>query len=113
VSRLALLIAVAIAAGPLPLQAAESPGAAQISLDGGDTGPVPFPHLRHQQALKDCMACHETFPQAKGAIAQLKAQGTLQPKQVMNKLCTACHKRNKAAGKVAGPITCTQCHHKS
>ncbi len=110
---LALLATMGLGAIVPHLATADSPGAAELLLDGGSSGQVPFPHLRHQQVLKECTQCHETFPREKGAIGRLKAQGALQPKQVMNKLCTACHKQKKAAGEKTGPITCTQCHQKS
>jgi len=90
--------------------AVENKGPEQMSLDGGDRGPVPFPHHRHQNALKDCKACHDLFPQERGSIEKLKAEGRLPQKEVMNKLCIKCHKAEKRAGNTAGPITCSQCH---
>jgi hypothetical protein len=94
------------------LTAGDPPGAAEMVLPGGSSGNVPFPHHRHQESLKDCAICHAHFPQQAAAIQTLKAQGTLEPKQVMNKLCTACHKQKKNSGEQTGPITCTGCHQK-
>jgi hypothetical protein len=102
----------ALAAGSWCL-AAETPqnkGAAEIVLEGGTSGPVAFPHQRHQENLADCSVCHSAFPQKAGAIEELKAQGKLAKKQVMNEQCTKCHKEKKQAGEKAGPISCTTCH---
>ncbi len=85
-------------------------GAADIALNGGTSGKVPFPHQRHQETLKDCKICHDTFPQTPGAIDELKAQDKLKKKQVMNKLCVNCHKAEKKAGNTSGPTTCKACH---
>ena len=85
-------------------------GAAEIVLDGGTTGKVNFPHARHQATLADCTICHTTFPQKAGAIEELKESGKLPRKQVMNELCTKCHKERQAAGQSAGPVTCMKCH---
>jgi hypothetical protein len=86
-------------------------GAADMLLEGGSRGEVPFPHRRHQDALKeDCAACHDLFPQKRGSIEALKAEGRLAPKQVMNKLCTGCHRQYRREGINAGPTTCSQCH---
>jgi uncharacterized membrane protein len=85
-------------------------GAAEIVLDGGTSGSVAFPHQRHQAKLADCTICHSAFPQKAGAIEELKAQGKLAKKQIMNEQCTKCHKEKKQAGEKAGPTTCTTCH---
>ena len=90
----------------------ENKGEDQITLDGGKGGPVPFPHRAHQKALDDCKVCHELFPQRAGAIDALKGSGELKAKQVMNKLCTKCHKELKAEGQKTGPTTCKTCHAK-
>jgi hypothetical protein len=87
-------------------------GAAAIVLDGGTSGPVAFPHHRHQEALPDCTICHSAFPQKAGAIEALKAEGKLARKQIMNEHCTKCHKEKRQAGEKAGPTTCTACHAK-
>jgi hypothetical protein len=88
----------------------DNKGAPQMSLDGGKSGPVPFPHLAHQKVLADCSVCHELFPQKAGAIDALKASGELKKKQVMNKHCTKCHKQMKKEGQKTGPTTCKACH---
>lgn len=90
--------------------APEPTGAEFITLDGGDSGAVPFPHRLHQTVLGDCMICHSVFPQKAGSIGELKASGELKQKQVMNKQCTACHRKLKKEGKKTGPTTCKSCH---
>jgi len=92
--------------------AQENKGADQMRLEGGGQGSVPFPHHRHQTALGDCLVCHSFFDQEKGAITEAIADGRLVKKQVMNKLCIQCHRRQKQDGKPGGPLTCTQCHKK-
>ena len=87
-----------------------SQGAAQMVLQGGNSGNVPFPHHRHQESQVDCMVCHELFPQEAGAVDRLKEGGQLKAKQVMNKLCVKCHRENKKARKPTGPVTCKTCH---
>ena len=86
-------------------------GAEDITLEGGSKGKVPFPHRRHQDNLKDCNICHDTFPQSIGAIDDYKSQGKLKKKQVMNKLCTKCHKAEKRAGKAEMRSLALQCGH--
>jgi hypothetical protein len=88
-------------------------GAKSIEIDGGTRGKVPFPHQRHQENLTDCTICHSIFPQKPGSIEELKAQGKLKKKYVMNKLCTKCHKEIKKAGGKTGPTTCSKCHIKA
>jgi len=90
--------------------AVENKGADRISLPGGKRGDVPFPHHLHQDNLEDCTICHDTFPQQKGVIEKMKADGQLKKKRVMNTLCTKCHKEKKRAGQKTGPVTCKQCH---
>jgi hypothetical protein len=90
--------------------ATQTKGAENIEINGGTRGNVPFPHRQHQSQLSDCQVCHIVFPQKSGAIAELKAEGKLKKKYVMNKLCTKCHKAKKAAGQKSGPTTCTKCH---
>ena len=103
---------VAVMAGSWIAASAQTPnpGAPEIVLNGGTSGNVTFPHLRHQQKLVDCNICHSVFPQKLGAIEVLQAQGKLAKKQVMNTLCTKCHRERKQAGEKAGPTTCTTCH---
>ena len=88
----------------------QNTGAVEIVLDGGTSGNVTFPHQRHQAKLADCTICHSAFPQKAGAIEELKAQGKLAKKQIMNEQCTKCHREKKQAGEKAGPTTCTTCH---
>jgi hypothetical protein len=88
----------------------QNTGAAEIVLDGGTSGNVVFPHQRHQAKLADCTICHSAFPQKAGAIEELKAQGKLAKKQIMNEQCTKCHREKKQAGEKAGPTSCTTCH---
>jgi hypothetical protein len=90
--------------------ATENKGAAEIKLPGGTRGLVPFPHHRHQDKLGDCEICHSVFPQKAGIIKELKEQGKLKKKQVMNKLCTKCHREKKKEGLKTGPTTCSKCH---
>jgi cytochrome c553 len=103
------VLAVVGLAGAYTIQTANK-GSAQLMLEGGRSGPVPFPHLVHQETLGDCSICHELFPQQAGAIERLKATGELKQKQVMNKQCTKCHKQFKKEGKQTGPTTCKSCH---
>lgn len=90
--------------------AAPNTGAKDMSLVGGSQGKVPFPHHQHQAVIPDCNACHAAFPQKSGTIDELKANGTLKKKQIMNQQCVKCHKENNAAGTKTGPLTCAQCH---
>jgi c(7)-type cytochrome triheme protein len=102
----------AVAAGPLAASdvATQDKGAEEIKIPAGKRGPVLFPHRRHQEKLGDCDICHSVFPQKAGIIKELKAQRKLKKKQVMNKLCTRCHKEKKREGIKAGPTTCAKCH---
>jgi hypothetical protein len=88
----------------------QNTGAAEIVLDGGTSGNVTFPHQRHQAKLVDCTICHSAYPQKARSIEELKAQGKLAKKQIMNEQCIKCHKEKKQAGEKAGPTTCTTCH---
>jgi hypothetical protein len=88
----------------------ENKGAAEIKLPGGTRGLVPFPHHRHQDKLRDCEICHSVFPQKAGIIKELKEQGELKKKHVMNTLCTKCHRQKKKEGIKTGPTTCAKCH---
>ena len=86
-------------------------GAAEMVLEGGSAGKVPFPHRRHQESLQeDCQVCHDMFPQQRGSIEALKAEDKLESKQVMNRLCTGCHRDYRRQGAKTGPISCSQCH---
>ncbi|WP_028313478.1 cytochrome c3 family protein [Desulfatibacillum aliphaticivorans] len=90
----------------------QNAGAAQMTLNGGKTGDVPFPHGQHQTTLGKCDACHGMFPQEKGVIDKNKADGSLKSKAVMNQ-CTGCHKEMKKAGEKTGPTSCRGCHQKN
>jgi len=107
-----LTLTAALGAVTVGLSGEQQKGAEQIILDGGKSGIVGFPHSRHQTFLTDCNTCHELYPQQPGIIAALKQQGTLNKKQVMNKQCIACHKKQRLAGDKAGPTTCKSCHTK-
>jgi hypothetical protein len=107
-----VLVALSLAGWVWASGAPQSRGAAEIVLEGGTSGAVTFPHQRHQDKLTDCNICHAAFPQKIGAIEELKAQGKLAKKQIMNQQCTKCHKEMKQAGEKAGPTTCTSCHAK-
>ena len=103
-------IAGGVFSGTLWADDAPNRGAAEIVMEGGKPGKVPFPHHRHQEDQADCLSCHQLFPQKSGSVEQLKADGVLKPKQVMNKLCVKCHKQQKKAQQPSGPVTCKTCH---
>jgi len=90
--------------------AMENKGAADVEIDGGSRGVVPFPHRIHQEKIDDCKTCHAVFPQKPQSLAKLKKIGQMKPKAVMNKLCIKCHKADKKAGNNAGPTKCSKCH---
>jgi len=85
-------------------------GAAEMQLDGGTRGVVPFPHQAHQNRLNDCNICHAVFPQEPQALIKQKQAGKLKPKWVMNKQCVKCHRSEKKAGNPSGPTSCSKCH---
>jgi len=91
-------------------QAQADKGAAMMQLESGRLPAATFPHRLHQEKLDDCNACHSMFPQKRGAIKELQAQGKLKKQEVMNKNCIACHKESKMAGKSSGPVSCMDCH---
>ena len=106
-----LIVAMLVMAGAVTLSVAEqNKGAEDIELYGGKRGKVPFPHHSHQEKLGNCDVCHTVFEQKTGIIEELKAQGKLKKKYVMNKLCTKCHREKKKAGEKSGPTTCSKCH---
>jgi hypothetical protein len=110
-SVLLLVAFMLVAGGAVALSnSQQNNGAEQIELQGGTRGSVPFPHRQHQEKLVDCQVCHATFEQKAGSIQELKAQGKLKKKHVMNKLCTKCHKQMKKTGEKSGPTTCSKCH---
>lgn len=91
----------------------QNTGAEEITLFGGSTGPVPFPHGNHQERLEDCKICHYLFPQNAGAIVEFKARETLKKQQVMKELCIKCHRQGKLDGIKSGPTSCYKCHIRS
>ncbi|MBW1915773.1 MAG: cytochrome c3 family protein [Deltaproteobacteria bacterium] len=99
-----ILIALSIASAGM------NNGEEHKELSGGSRGEVAFPHRMHQENLGDCNICHAIFPQIPGSIEDLKANGKIEKKQVMNKLCIKCHKDEKRAGNKSGPTTCSKCH---
>jgi cytochrome c7-like protein len=104
-----LTAGMAMAAGDKWTIQAEVQGSEMMVLPGGKTGDVPFPHRVHQAAYGDCKPCHELYPQEKGAVAEMKAQGLLKKKAVM-KNCQKCHRKIKKAGEKSGPTGCRACH---
>jgi c(7)-type cytochrome triheme protein len=106
----ALMLAAGVVPGPAAAAAPQPSGAAEIVLEGGTSGDVAFPHRRHQEKLGDCNICHSAYPQKVRAIEELKEQGALKKKQIMDTQCTRCHKEKKSAGENSGPTTCTTCH---
>lgn len=108
--RIITVVVVIALCGTLSAVAVENLGAKNIILDGGSRGEVPFPHQLHQARLEDCNVCHKLFPQKLKGIEQLKMEGKLLKKQVMNKHCVKCHRATKRAGGKTGPTTCSKCH---
>jgi hypothetical protein len=105
--------AIVIGIGAAALSAAQEEtdiGSAMMKLESGRLPAAPFPHRLHQKTLDECNACHSMFPQKRGAIKELQAQGKLNKQEVMNKNCIACHKERKKAGEPSGPVSCTDCH---
>ena len=88
----------------------ENKGAEIILLAGGKMRNVHFPHHRHQNALGDCRICHDLFPKKSGGIEELKRQGKLEKKQVMQEHCIDCHRKMKSDGQKSGPTSCARCH---
>ena len=88
----------------------ENIGPEIILLSGGKMRDVHFPHHRHQDALGDCNICHDLFPKKIGGIEELKRQGKLKKKQVMQDHCIDCHRKMKSAGRNTGPTSCARCH---
>lgn len=88
----------------------QTKGSKDIDLSAGSKENIPFPHFKHQEVLKDCNICHNDFPQTAGSIAKLKADGKLEKKQIMNKLCIKCHKEKENVGEKTGPVSCSKCH---
>lgn len=91
--------------------AGDDKGAESIVLKGGSMGSITFPHATHQGLFVDCRPCHDLFPKESLAIDNLKAEGKLQKKDVMN-MCRKCHMDLAEKGQEAGPTSCKDCHKK-
>jgi len=89
----------------------QNKGAANMVLQGGKLGSVPFSHHLHQKLLGDCNICHKAFPQTAGSIEKLKAEGKLKKKEAMDQ-CVECHKKEATTGGKALPTKCSECHKK-
>jgi hypothetical protein len=89
----------------------QNKGAANMVLQGGKLGSVPFSHHLHQNAIRDCNICHTLFPQVAGSIEKLKAEGKVKKKEPMDH-CVECHKKEATTGNKALPTKCSECHKK-
>jgi hypothetical protein len=89
----------------------QNKGAANMVLQGGKLGSVPFSHHLHQNAIRDCNTCHTLFPQAAGSIEKLKAEGKVKKKEAMDQ-CVECHKKEATTGGKTLPTKCSECHKK-
>ena len=89
----------------------QNKGAANMVLQGGKLGSVPFSRQLHQKLLGDCNICHKAFPQTAGSIEKLKAEGKLKKKEAMDQ-CVECHKKEATTGGKALPTKCSECHKK-
>jgi len=92
--------------------AGKTQGREDISLYGGKSGNILFPHHLHQKVVKDCQTCHVDFAQKEGALAAAKRSEALKKKQVMNNTCLKCHRALKKSGETSGPTNCKHCHTK-
>jgi len=106
------LILTGLFLGPALSFAGQTQGRKEISLYGGKSGPILFPHHLHQAVVKDCQICHVDFAQKEGALEAAKKSGALKQKQVMNDTCLKCHRDLKKAGEKSGPTNCKHCHKK-
>ena len=89
----------------------QNKGAANMVLQGGKLGSVPFSHHLHQKLIDDCNICHKAFSQAAGSIEKLKAEGKLKKKEAMDQ-CVDCHKKEATTDGKALPTKCGECHKK-
>jgi cytochrome c553 len=71
--------------------------AADVMTFPAKMGEVRFNHKKHQEAVKNCKACHAKKP------GKIEGFG----KDVAHKMCMDCHK-----AKGNGPVTCKDCHKK-
>jgi hypothetical protein len=110
-SKIGVLWVVLVIFGGVGVAGIENNGPEKITLDGGQRGVVYFPHRQHQTTLGDCKICHDIFPRKLGIIKDLKDQGSLVKKRVMNH-CLGCHRERVKEGKDAGPTSCRECHSK-
>jgi len=106
-----LSVILVLLCGSVIVAGIEKKGPEQITIDGGQRGVIGFPHRQHQTALGDCNICHDIFPQKLGVIKDLKDQGRLEKKRVMNH-CIGCHRHRVKQGQKAGPTSCLKCHKK-
>ena len=97
---------------PVSILADQTQGKKEISLYGGKSGNILFPHHLHQSIVEDCQTCHDDFAQEEGALEAAKKADVLKKKQVMNETCLKCHRALKKAGKKSGPTSCKECHTK-
>ncbi len=109
--KMVLLVVAGMVLASVALAQTAKKGAPEIILKAGNRGEVRFPHRTHQDTLGDCTICHDIFPQIPGVIEDLKGEGKLEKKQVMNH-CRGCHKNRISAGEKAGPTACNECHGK-
>lgn len=87
-----------IAAAALTLFTAGLAMAADVMTFKAKNGDVTFNHKKHQEALKDCKACH-----AKPEGGKIEGFG----KDIAHKTCKGCHEEKKM-----GPTKCGECHKK-
>ena len=107
--RLAVFLIMGILLGTSAAAVGENKGVENVLLQAGKLGHVPFSHHMHQDALGDCKLCHDLFPQVAGSIDQLKAEGKLKNKAVMDQ-CQTCHRQRETKGEKTGPTKCGGCH---
>ena len=108
-TKSAVTLILGILLGTSAAAVGENKGFENLLLQGGNLGNVPFSHHMHQNALDDCKLCHNLFPQVSGSIDQLKTEGKLKKKAVMDQ-CQTCHKQRETKGEKTGPTKCAGCH---
>jgi predicted CXXCH cytochrome family protein len=69
--------------------------AADVIVLPAESGKVIFTHRKHQEAVKDCTACHMSAP------GKMRNSGQYRP----HTLCIGCHEKKKS-----GPVNCVGCH---
>jgi len=69
--------------------------AADVIVFPAENGKVVFSHKKHQEAMKDCAACHTSTP------GKMRGSGQYRP----HRLCIGCHENRKT-----GPVNCVDCH---